>query len=515
MRARARAMRRSPTRRSFATSATTGAGLDELRAALAARGARGPGARRRRSVPHARSIARSRCKGTGTVVTGTVWSGTLARDATVRALPARATSRACAASRPTAHAVDRVHAGERAAIALAGVERRPTCGRGAVLVAGRRVAPDDACCAPTSRCSTTRRHRSGRARGVRFHLGTSEVGARVVVATAALAPGEHVAARIVLDEPVVARAGDRFVLRARVAAATRSAAASSPIRYAPPRARPWPRAARSSRERSDRLLARSRARRASTSASSRSGSGVSAGASRRAASTRRGVWRVGRRACSRERARRARRGRAFVDAAPRTTPSIRSSRRAAAVAALASRARRTTSSTRVLDELVAAGEVALEQGVVALPEFAPTLTDAAATRSPSSCVGAARRGRRRAADASRSSRSRSGAADEVALGRSAARARGRARRRRAEPVLLRPRGRRSLSSALAAGMSGGRRVRARRASGVARALTQVSHPVSGVLRPRGLHDSRRARQASGGARNWPVTQWIAVSRVVS
>jgi selenocysteine-specific elongation factor len=48
---------------------------------------------------------------------------------------------------------------------------------------------------------------------VRFHLGTLETGARIVTIGGALAPGMRKQARITLDEPVVARAGDRFVLR--------------------------------------------------------------------------------------------------------------------------------------------------------------------------------------------------------------------------------------------------------------------------------------------------------------
>ncbi|MGH7711385.1 MAG: SelB C-terminal domain-containing protein, partial [Gemmatimonadaceae bacterium] len=49
---------------------------------------------------------------------------------------------------------------------------------------------------------------------VRLHVGTSDVGARIVAAGGALAPGKLRAARAILDEPVVVRAGDRFVLRA-------------------------------------------------------------------------------------------------------------------------------------------------------------------------------------------------------------------------------------------------------------------------------------------------------------
>jgi exodeoxyribonuclease VII large subunit len=59
-------------------------------------------------------------RGTGTVVTGTVWSGTLARDATVRIHPGGRLARVRGTQSHGA-AVDRVAPGSRAAIALAGV----------------------------------------------------------------------------------------------------------------------------------------------------------------------------------------------------------------------------------------------------------------------------------------------------------------------------------------------------------------------------------------------------------
>jgi selenocysteine-specific elongation factor len=48
---------------------------------------------------------------------------------------------------------------------------------------------------------------------VRFHLGTADVGARVVSGHGAIAPGSRVPVRIILETPIVARAGDRFVVR--------------------------------------------------------------------------------------------------------------------------------------------------------------------------------------------------------------------------------------------------------------------------------------------------------------
>jgi len=55
---------------------------------------------------------------------------------------------------------------------------------------------------------------------VRLHLGTAEVGARVVARGGPVRPGSTVAVRLVLEEPLVARGGDRFVLRSASPATT-------------------------------------------------------------------------------------------------------------------------------------------------------------------------------------------------------------------------------------------------------------------------------------------------------
>jgi selenocysteine-specific elongation factor len=73
---------------------------------------------------------------------------------------------------------------------------------------------------------------------VRFHIGTADVGARVVAADGTLSPGECRSARIMLDEPVVLRAGDRFVLRSASPAATIGGGVVIDP-FASRRARPW------------------------------------------------------------------------------------------------------------------------------------------------------------------------------------------------------------------------------------------------------------------------------------
>src|SRR5204863_6607200 len=114
------------------TSTTTGEGLEALRDAIAAAAREVPARAAddlfRMPVDRAFTI-----KGTGTVVTGTVWSGRLTRDATVRVLPV---DRAVRVRGLQTHG-DQVEAaapGHRTAIALAGIDVADVH-RGSFLVA--------------------------------------------------------------------------------------------------------------------------------------------------------------------------------------------------------------------------------------------------------------------------------------------------------------------------------------------------------------------------------------------
>jgi len=189
--------------------APRGEGLDSLRAALARAATLIP----RRAADDLFRLPVDRAftvRGTGTVITGTVWTGVLRRDDTVRIMPGGRTARVRSLQRH-GHAVDLVAPGERAAVALAGVDLDHVP-RGAVLVSDGAWAPTTVLRAEVALLDTTDREIDARTR-VRFHLGTADVGARVVTARGTLTPGARSPARIVLETPVVARAGDRFVLR--------------------------------------------------------------------------------------------------------------------------------------------------------------------------------------------------------------------------------------------------------------------------------------------------------------
>jgi selenocysteine-specific elongation factor len=191
------------------TSSVTGAGVGELRAAL---GAALPGARGdaedlfRLPVDRAFTV-----HGTGTVVTGTVWSGTLRVDQQVRVLPGDVRARV-RSLQVHGHATDAIRPGQRAAVALAGLDLEDAM-RGATLVTDAAWEASDA-------LTTRLRLLPGSAweiehgQRVRIHLATTEVmGRAFLLERETLAPGGEAWVQLRLESPVVARTGDRFVVR--------------------------------------------------------------------------------------------------------------------------------------------------------------------------------------------------------------------------------------------------------------------------------------------------------------
>ena len=233
------------------TSVVSGDGIAALRDAISLTAAKRPSRESadlfRMPIDRAFSL-----KGTGTVVTGTVWSGALERDATARILPSGKVVRVRGLESHGA-SIPAATRGMRAAVALAGAEVADLR-RGQVLVADDSWATTTVLLAHVELLASA--HRSIGARTpLRFHLGTADVGARVVALGGPLRPGASAAARVVLDEPVVARAGDRFVLRGETPLVTVGGGVVDDPLPLGRRARPWARAAGTAGERLQRHLA--------------------------------------------------------------------------------------------------------------------------------------------------------------------------------------------------------------------------------------------------------------------
>lgn len=189
-------------------SAATGAGLDDLRAALA-RAAERTRARAaddlfRLPVDRVFSVA-----GAGTVVTGTAWSGAVGVGESVEVLPAGHAARVRSIE-VHGEARQRAEPGRRTALALAGLGRDAVA-RGDVVVAGEGWRATGTLDVLVTLLPGVRP--LGQRSRVRLHLGTAEVLARVTPAEREIASGTTGAARLRLEVPTVARWGDRAVLR--------------------------------------------------------------------------------------------------------------------------------------------------------------------------------------------------------------------------------------------------------------------------------------------------------------
>jgi selenocysteine-specific elongation factor len=190
-------------------SSKTGEGLPELRTelttTLAAGRPRAGDDLFRLPVDRAFTV-----KGTGTVVTGTVWSGKLRVDESVRILPSNRTARV---RRIEQHgkSSERAVAGGRAAVALAGIDVVQVS-RGAVLVTDESWNPTSLFEAVVDMDPEVAVRIGARTR-LRLHAGASEVGARLASVSRQMNSPHTFVARIITDSPVTARGGDRFVLR--------------------------------------------------------------------------------------------------------------------------------------------------------------------------------------------------------------------------------------------------------------------------------------------------------------
>ncbi len=149
--------------------------------------------------------------GFGTVVTGTLVSGTMKIGDAVRVLPAGIDTRV-RGIQVHGKKQDSAQAGSRVAVNLAGVEVADI-ERGDVLLPPGYLQASDAIDASVRVLENAPRPLATRTR-VRLHIGTAEViGRATVLGAREIAPGKQGFVQLRLESPVVAARGDRFVLR--------------------------------------------------------------------------------------------------------------------------------------------------------------------------------------------------------------------------------------------------------------------------------------------------------------
>ena len=193
-----------------AVSSLTGAGLDDLKRAIVAAAAevtpRDSHALARLPIDRVFTM-----KGFGTVVTGTLMSGTIRREEELEVFP---TSRRVRVRGVQVHGQtsDEAVAGQRTALNLAGastedLSRGMTLAPVAAFAATRRVD------VKLSLLRSAPRLLKSRSR-VHFHSNTMEIVAEIGLhAVKQLTPGSQTFARIKLPEPALLLPGDRFIIR--------------------------------------------------------------------------------------------------------------------------------------------------------------------------------------------------------------------------------------------------------------------------------------------------------------
>jgi len=198
-------------------SAVTGEGIDALLAALddAVDRVRGRDAAGPTRLPIDRVFP---IEGIGTVVTGTLWNGSVRPGDSLELLPAGHLVRVRQAQVHD-QTVEEAHAGQRLALAIHGVPREDVR-RGDWLATPGRYRPSRILDVRLGLLDSAPKPLGSRSR-LRCHLGSSEIlGRAVLLGLDALSPGEECWAQLRLEEPAVAAAGDRIVIRSYSPAST-------------------------------------------------------------------------------------------------------------------------------------------------------------------------------------------------------------------------------------------------------------------------------------------------------
>lgn len=192
-------------------SAAAGQGIELLKARLAAAEratvASTAGGRFRLAVDRSFTLS-----GAGTVVTGTVLSGSVGVGDQVTVSPAGRAARVRSIHAQNQRA-ERGFAGQRCALNLAGEGiSKNAITRGDMVVDPHLHAPSDRLDADLSVLESETKP-IGEWFSARFHHASAETGVRIVPLEGPLLPGERRRVQLVLDRPIAAAVGDRFILR--------------------------------------------------------------------------------------------------------------------------------------------------------------------------------------------------------------------------------------------------------------------------------------------------------------
>ena len=196
------------------TSAKSGMGIEELKKALSAAADKVAATEiaNRESAPFRMAIDRAfSIEGHGTVVTGSVSSGTLNIGDPVEVQPGDLSVRVRGIQNHDSGS-EEVHRGQRAAINLAGV-RLNEIGRGHELAAEGHLVPSKLLTVRLHILNSVKKRLRDRTR-VRFHVGTAELFGNVrLLDCSELEPGGSGLAQIYLSEPAVTVWNQPFVIR--------------------------------------------------------------------------------------------------------------------------------------------------------------------------------------------------------------------------------------------------------------------------------------------------------------
>ena len=150
-------------------------------------------------------------KGFGTVITGTLLSGTISQDQEVDILPKGTTTKVRGIQSHN-QAAQRAVAGQRTAVNLQGIEKDQISRGDTIVTRGFFTTTRNIDCSLSMLKQATRGIKTGTR--IRFYNNTQEsIGRAALVGTSELNPGDKGSVQFRLEQPVLIQHGDRFIIR--------------------------------------------------------------------------------------------------------------------------------------------------------------------------------------------------------------------------------------------------------------------------------------------------------------